>query len=48
MTKQCFKCKKLLPLDMFYKHPKMADGRINKCKECSSINNKERYRRGIK
>ena len=34
MTKQCFKCKKTLPLTMFYKHPKMPDGRVNKCKEC--------------
>jgi len=34
-TKQCFKCNKTLPLNDFYKHPKMADGRVNKCKECN-------------
>lgn len=33
--KTCFKCNKELPLDMFYKHPQMKDGRVNKCKECN-------------
>lgn len=35
MTKTCFKCSKILPLDSFYKHPSMPDGRVNKCKECT-------------
>lgn len=49
--KKCFKCGKAKPLDEFYKHPRMKDGHLGKCKECTKkdvaedrINNPEKLK----
>lgn len=41
--KTCFKCKIEKPLNEFYKHPKMLDGHVNKCKVCNKKDVTENY-----
>lgn len=40
--KPCIICKVEKPLDGYYKHKKMADGHLNKCKECYKGQSKTR------
>ena len=33
--KTCFRCHRSLPIGAFYPHKQMADGHLNKCRECT-------------
>lgn len=39
--KTCFKCERTLPRDAFYAHPRMADGLLGKCRDCTKRDVKE-------
>lgn len=50
--KKCFKCGHEKEIDEFYRHPRMSDGHIGKCKDCARADGKanrdadpEKYRR---
>jgi hypothetical protein len=47
LKKTCFKCGVPQPLTSFYKHPQMADGRLNKCKGCTKKDVQTNYKYNV-
>ncbi len=43
IKKKCRKCFSIKPLNEFYKHPQMIDGRINICVECTKKRIRDNY-----
>jgi len=47
VQKTCFKCHRLLLLTEFYRHPRMADGHLNKCRECARLDTLQNRRKRV-
>ena len=46
-SKKCFKCGEVKPIEGFYVHPQMGDGRSGKCKVCTRKDVSANYRANV-